>query len=404
MEDAGAQRAFYAGRVDRVGHLLAGRGLDVLIVAVALAAAAGSATRAPGSRPEGFLLVLETVAVAGLVLALLLRRAAPFLAPAGTWLASAGLSFLDGELIVHQPAASIAGFVAAVLLGNQASARRSWAGLGIVALSAAVVVFNDPTHSLAELVLVPVLFSVGWLVGFALHEGGQEAEAARLRADRAERDRQLAARVAVAEERARIARELHDVVAHAVSVMVLQVGAVRHHMREEDVEDREALQNVEQAGRTALGEMRRLLDALRSDDDATERSPQPGLADLGRLVEQARRSGLEVDMQVQGTPTTLPATLDLSAYRIVQEALTNTIKHARANRVEITLVYGKDELSIEVRDDGRGLAASDGHGHGLVGMGERVHIFGGTLVAGAGARGGYALRATLPYAGVADDD
>ena len=284
-------------------------------------------------------------------------------------------------------------------MDNQASARRSWAGLGIVALSAAVVVVNDPTHSLAEVVLVPVLFSVGWLVGFALHEGGQEAEAARLRADRAERDRQLAARVAVAEERARIARELHDVVAHAVSVMVLQVGAVRHRMREEDVEDREALQNVEQAGRTALGAMRRLLDALRSDDDATERSPQPGLADLGRLTEQARRTGLEVDVQVEGTPTTLPATLDLSAYRIVQEALTNTIKHARANRVEITLVYGQDQLAIEVRDDGQGLAATDGHGHGLVGIGERVHIFGGTLVSGAGENGGYLLRATLPYAG-----
>ncbi len=395
----GARRTFYAGRVDRVELLLAGRGLDLLIVAMAVAAAAGSVTRAPGSRPEGVLLVLEAVAVVGLVLALLLRRAAPFLAPAGTWLASAGLSFLDGELIVHQPAASVAGIVAAVLLGNQAGARRSWAGLGIVALSAAVVVFNDPTHSPAELVLVPILFSVGWLVGFALQEGAQETEAARLRANRAERDRQLAARVAVAEERARIARELHDVVAHAVSVMVLQVGAVRHRMRPEDVEDREALQNVEQAGRTALGEMRRLLDALRSEDDATERMPQPGLSDLGRLAEQARSTGLEVDVQVQGTPTALPATLDLSAYRIVQEALTNTIKHARANRVDITLGYGQDELAIEVRDDGRGLAAPDGHGHGLVGIGERVHIFGGTLVSGVGAHGGYVLRANLPYAG-----
>ena len=385
--------------MDRVEHLLTGRALDFLIVAMAVAAAVGTVTRAPGTRPEGLLLVLEAVAVIGLVLALLLRRVAPFLAPAGTWLASAGLSFLDGELIVHQPAASIAGIVAAVLLGNQATARRSWAGLGIVALSAAVVVFNDPTHSPAELVLVPILFSVGWLVGFALHEGAEETEAATLRAMRAERDRQLAARVAVAEERARIARELHDVVAHAVSVMVLQVGAVRHRMRPEDVEDREALQNVEQAGRTALGEMRRLLDALRSEDDATERMPQPGLGDLGRLAEQARHTGLDVDVHVLGTPAVLPATLDLSAYRIVQEALTNTIKHARANRVDITLDYGQDELAIEVRDDGRGPAGSDGHGHGLVGIGERVHIFGGSLVTGAGEHGGYALRASLPYAG-----
>lgn len=387
--------------MDRVEHLLTGRALDLLIVAMAVAAAAGTVTRAPGSRPEGLLLVGEAVAVAGLVLALLLRRAAPFLAPAGTWLASAGLSFLDGELIVHQPAVSVAGIIAAVLLGNQPFARRSWAGLGIVALSAAVVVFNDPTHSPAELVLVPILFSVGWLVGFALHEGAEEAEAATLRATRAERDRQLAARVAVAEERARIARELHDVVAHAVSVMVLQVGAVRHRMPPEDVEDREALQNVEQAGRTALGEMRRLLDALRSEDDTADRMPQPGLLELGRLAEQARRTGLDVDVQVQGAPTVLPATLDLSAYRIVQEALTNTIKHARAKHVDITLDYGQDELAIEVRDDGQGPATHDGHslGHGLVGIGERVHIFGGTLQAGAGEHGGYALRASLPYAG-----
>lgn len=385
--------------MDRVERLLAGRGLDLLIVAMAVAAAIGSVTRAPGSHPDNVLLVLEAAAVVGLILALLLRRAAPFLAPAGTWLASAGLSFLDGGLIVHQPAASIAGMLAAVLLGNQAVARRSWAGLGIVALSAAVVVANDPAHTLAELVLVPLLFSVGWLVGFALREGTREAKAATLRADRAERDRQLAARVAVAEERARIARELHDVVAHAVSVMVLQVGAVRHRMRPEDAEDREALQNVERAGRTALGEMRRLLDALRSEDDDAERMPQPGLSDLGRLVEQARATGLEVDVRVHGTPAELPATLDLSAYRIVQEALTNTIKHARASRVDIDVAYGQDDLVIKVRDDGRGLAASDGRGHGLVGIGERVHIFGGTLTAGAAEHGGYVLRATLPYAG-----
>ena len=210
-----------------------------------------------------------------------------------------------------------------------------------------------------------MLFAVGWLVGFALRERTQETRAAEQRAAQAERDREVAARIAVAEERARIARELHDVVAHAVSVMVLQVGAVRHRMPASDTENREALGNVEQAGRAALAEMRHLLDAMRREGDEVELVPQRGLGDLDALVGEVRASGLEVRVKVLGEPTVLPSTLDLSAYRIVQEALTNTLKHARARRADVAIAYRDTELLVEVRDDGRGPAETDGLGHGL---------------------------------------
>ncbi len=204
----------------------------------------------------------------------------------------------------------------------------------------------------------------------------------------------------MAEERGRIARELHDVVAHAVSVMVLQVGAVRHRMPESDTEDREALRNVEQAGRTALAEMRRLLNAMRRDDDQLELVPHPGLDDLDTLVDDVRAAGLPVRLQVHGEPFALPPALDLSAYRIVQEGLTNALKHAHASQAEVEVSYGADELRLEVRDDGRGGPSVDGGlGHGLVGVRERVKIYGGDMTAGASAAGGFALRARLPLDG-----
>ena len=228
-----------------------------------------------------------------MILGLLLRRRAPFVAPAGTWLVSAGLSFLDGRLIVGQAAISIAGMIAAILLGNLREAHKARAGLLVVVVCAVTIIYNDPTHSVGSLFFVPVLFAVGWLVGLALHERAEQTEAAEQRAARAERERENAARLAVAEERARIARELHDVVAHAVSVMVLQVGAVRHRMPQ-GTADREALHNVEHAGRTALAEMRRLLGAMRRDDDELDLTPQPGLDMLPGLMQDVRAAGLDV--------------------------------------------------------------------------------------------------------------
>jgi signal transduction histidine kinase len=266
----------------------------------------------------------------------------------------------------------------------------------IVLAGITAVVYNIPSHTTAELILIPVEFGITWAVGFALRARSEQAEAAETRAMRAERERDAAARIAVAEERARIARELHDVVAHAVSVMVLQVGAVRHKLPEAQAHDREALRGVERAGRTALTEMRRLLAAMRRDGEEVEFTPQPGLDGLDELLAQVGRAGLPVELHVDGEPVPLPRGVDLSAYRIVQEGLTNALKHAHASTADVTVRYRPEELEIEVRDDGLGSATADGLGHGLVGVRERVKIYGGQMAAGAAAEGGFVLSTRLP--------
>ncbi len=285
---------------------------------------------------------------------------------------------------------------AAVLLGNLQNERQARLGLVIVLAGAATIVYNRPGHGAGELAFAPLLFVIGWLAGYALRERAEQAEAAEERAAQAERERDAASRIAVAEERARIARELHDVVAHAVSVMVLQVGAVRHRL--EDPDDRGALESVEQAGRTALAEMRRLLGAMRRDGDGVQLGPQPGLGELGPLLEEVGRAGLPVELHVEGERLDLPRGIDLSAYRIVQEGLTNALKHAQATQADVTVRYAPAELELEVRDDGRGTAASDSLGHGLVGIRERVSIYGGEMTARPANGGGFVLSARLPLA------
>jgi signal transduction histidine kinase len=336
-------------------------------------------------------------AVLVLVAPLFARRRFPFAAPAAYWLMAAGLTFVDGLLIPFIGSLGVVGLATAFLLGNLRDDKQAGVGLAIVLGCIVVVVSTIPgPQSASDLVFIPLRFVVAWIAGFALRERSLQAEAAEMRATMAERERDAAARIAVAEERARIARELHDVVAHAVSVMVLQIGAVRHKLTDTFAEDREALGRVEQAGRTALTEMRRLLGAMRSDGDEAELSPQPGLDGLDSLLEDVGRAGLPVRLHVDGAPFALPRALDLSAYRIVQEGLTNALKHARASHADVTVRYGPEELEIEVRDDGRGLAASDGLGHGLVGIGERVKIYGGEMTTGPANGGGFVLNTRLP--------
>jgi signal transduction histidine kinase len=206
--------------------------------------------------------------------------------------------------------------------------------------------------------------------------------------------RLAAQREGAEEERLRIARELHDVVAHAVSVMVLQIGAVRHRLPAS--EDRDALTGVERAGRTALAEMRTLLAAMRRDGDEAELVPQPGLDGLDTLLDEVGRAGLPVRLQVYGEPVVLPRGIDLSAYRIVQEGLTNALKHAHAGTADVTIRYAPAQLQLEIRDDGVGSATGDGLGHGLIGIRERVKIYGGEMMAGSGNGGGFVLSARLP--------
>jgi signal transduction histidine kinase len=373
--------------------------LDALIVLAALQVALEVALRHEAGREPRTTPWFAVPAIAILVLALLARRRLPFAAPASVWLYGAALSFVDGRLVVFTVGVQVAGMGASFLLGNVRDSFQARVGLAIVVGCAAILEYNDPEHSAGALIFIPVLFAIAWLAGFALRERAAQAEAAEERATYAEREREAAARIAVAEERARIARELHDIVAHAVSVMVLQVGAVRHKLPQTLEEDRDALRGVEQAGRTALAEMRRLLGAMRRDGEDPELAPQPGLGGLDSLVDEVGRAGLPVRLNVEGEPSPLPGAIDLSAYRIIQEGLTNALKHARASHADVVVRYGPDELHIDVRDDGEGSSTSDGLGHGLVGIRERVKIFGGEMTAGNAKEGGFILSARLPLSG-----
>ena len=381
--------------MSRLWVLARSYGVDVLIVLAAIAGVLDVALRDDAQAPRTtHWLVVPAIAL--VVLPLLGRRRFPFAAPAAVWLAATAASFVDGRLIVFAVSASVAGLVAAFLLGNLRDDVQAWSGLAIAVGGAATIIYNDPDHSPGDFVFTPILFAIGWLAGYALRERAVQAEAAEERAAYAEREREAAARIAVAEERARIARELHDVVAHAVSVMVLQVGAVRHRLPKTQEDDRDALGHVEQAGRTALAEMRHLLGAMRRDGDGVELAPQPGLDDLDALLEEIGRAGLPVRLHLDGDPLRLPRAIDLSAYRIVQEGLTNALKHARASRADVTVRYATDGIQIEVHDDGAGRSTDDGAGHGLVGIRERVKIYGGEMTAGAATGGGFVLSARLP--------
>jgi signal transduction histidine kinase len=337
------------------------------------------------------------LAMAILVLPLLAWRRFPFAAAAAYWLIAIAITLVDGTLIPFVDSLSVVGLAAAFLLGNLRDRRHAWLGLAIVVGSMLIVVHYIPGHQpVSWYVFITLRYVAAWIAGYALHERSERVEEAEVRAVRAEHEREAAARIAVAEERARIARELHDVVAHAVSVMVLQVGAVRHKLPRDLEEDREALGRVEQAGRRALAEMRRLLGAMRRDGDDLELAPHPGVERLDSLVEDVSRAGLPVRLHVDGNAFPLPRGVDLSAYRIVQEGLTNALKHAHASQAEVTFHYAPDELQIEVRDDGEGRATTDGLGHGLVGIRERVKIYGGEMTAGSAPEGGFVLGARLP--------
>jgi len=335
-------------------------------------------------------------ALAVLVLPIFARRRFPFAGPAAYWLLGAGITFVDPLLIPYTNALIPIGMAVAFLLGNLRDSRKAGAGLAVVVGSMVTIIYNIPGHSASQLVFVPIEFVAGWVAGFAVRERAEQAEAAEVRATAAELERDAAARIAVAEERARIARELHDIIAHAVSVMVLQVGAVRHKLPDELAEDRDALQGVERVGRAALAEMRRLLAVMRRDEDRAELAPQPGLDALDSLVKDIGRAGLPVGLHVEGEPFPLPRGIDLSAYRIAQEALTNALKHAHASHADVTIHYTPDEVQIEVRDNGHGPVTSNGHGHGLIGIRERVKLYGGELTTGTAHDGGFILSTRLP--------
>jgi signal transduction histidine kinase len=216
-----------------------------------------------------------------------------------------------------------------------------------------------------------------------------------------EEQRELQAQAAVAVERGRIARELHDVIAHNVSMIVVQAGAAARVLAGDAPHVRDALEAIEATGRETVDEMRRLLGVLRRADDGLALAPQPGLRDLESLVTHVREAGLPVELRFEGEPLALPPGIDLSAYRIVQEALTNALKHAGGARAQVTVRYQTGAVELEIRDDGDGSGEGGGTGHGLIGMRERVALWGGRLDAGRPEGGGWAVLARLPVGSTA---
>jgi signal transduction histidine kinase len=242
---------------------------------------------------------------------------------------------------------------------------------------------------------VSTVIAAAWAIGLAVRQ--QRAYTGGLR-EQAERR----AQAQVAEERLRIARELHDVVAHGMSLIAVQAGVANHVIGQRPDEAARALASIETTSRAALGEMRRLLGVLRDSDGAREDpalEPSPGLADMGDLVSHTEHAGIRVDLEVRGQPVALPAGVDLTAYRIVQEALTNVVKHAGADATRVVVAYGPEAISLEIADDGHGVAGPLEEGHGIVGMRERVGLYGGQLEAGPIPGRGFRVSARLPLGG-----
>ncbi|MFE3945984.1 sensor histidine kinase [Streptomyces sp. NPDC059118] len=255
-------------------------------------------------------------------------------------------------------------------------------------------------------VVLTVPFVLAWVLGDSMRTRRAYFSQLEERAARLEREREAQSKVAVAAERARIARELHDVVAHNVSVMVVQADGAAYVMDAAPDQAKQALETISSTGRQALAEMRRLLGVLRTGDaqESGEYVPQPDVGQIEDLIEQVRQTGLAVDFKIEGTPRSLPSGVELTAYRIVQEALTNTRKHGGPDAgASVRLVYFDDGLGLLVEDDGRGAAhelyedgGADGAGHGMIGMRERVGMVGGTLDAGPRPGGGFRISALLP--------
>jgi signal transduction histidine kinase len=283
--------------------------------------------------------------------------------------------------------------IAIYTVANLEERRRAFWGLLAGGVLGAAWIGFDPMDTTWSLRVQGLAWLSPWIIAWL---AGALVRSRRLHVQGLVREREEKALTAVAEERNRIARELHDVIGHSVSVMTVQASAVRRLMREDQGKERAALETVESTGREALAEMRRMVGVLRGSDGAPDLAPPPTLDQLGGLVEKFRAAGLDVVLQTDGDPAPLPPGLDLTAYRVVQEALTNTLRHAHATRAAICIRYGAGRLTVAVRDDGRGPDPADEPGHGLLGMRERVAVYGGELVTGPAPGGGYELRAEIP--------
>ena len=385
--------------MSRIEHLARTYWFDLLIAVLTIVAMLDVVLGRGSSGAPTTTLWFCLPALAILVLPVFARRWFPFAGPAAYWLLAAGISFVDPLLIPYPESLFPIGLAAAFLLGNLRDVRRAGLGLAIVVGAAATLVYNIPGHSVDQLVFIPVDFAVSWVAGVAVRARGEQAEVAQTRATQAERGREENARRAVFEERVRIARELHDVVAHHVSMMGVQAGAARVVIDRDRIKAKESLTAIEVSSRQAVGELYRLLGFLRQAGDRDDLAPRPGLSQLPRLAASMSESELAVAVSIEGEERSLPPMIDVSAYRIVQEALTNTLKHSAASRADVRVRYWPGELELEIIDDGRGATARSGTspgGLGLIGMRERAALHGGQLTAGPASGGGFAVRVKLP--------
>jgi signal transduction histidine kinase len=346
-------------------------------------------------------------AVAALVatMPLLLRRRFPFGAPAFLFAGLALVSLVSPAAVYGGTSFTLFALMLAFWAAGAQRERQPAVAGAAIGLAAVVVVLATGGRGGvvrtgdAELSLfIWSLIAVGLPLGaFALGARAQRAAELQERADRLEREREERTRAAVAAERARIARDLHDVIAHSVTVMTVQGGAARLLLDSDPGRARGPLLVVEETGHQALADMRRLVGIVQDEPArAPALTPQPGLADLPALAEKLQRAGLPTDLVVHGEPEALTPGVELAAYRVVQEALTNTLKHAGPATARVTVIYESQALRLEISDDGPGTSSQQDGGHGLVGMRERVALYGGRLEVGPRTGGGFSVRARLP--------
>jgi signal transduction histidine kinase len=328
-------------------------------------------------------------------LPLLLRHRLPFAAPVFAFAAQTAMAFADPTLGAETT--SFAGILLAFwVVGAHNEGKQAIAGAAIGFAALAVIVRVDVKLGLEEALWTMAFGGVVCLVAYALQRPAKRAAELRNRAGRLEREREERERAAAAEERRRIARELHDLIGHSVTLMTVQAGAARVLLADDPEQAREPIIAVEETGRRALADIRRLLGILHSRESEPALAPQPSLVQLDALLEQARDAGLPVELTVEGDRKAIPPGVDLAAYRIVQEALTNTRKHAGPARARVALHYRPEALELAVTNDGRVRASGADGGHGLVGMRERTALYGGELEAGPRPEGGFEVRARLP--------
>lgn len=299
-----------------------------------------------------------------------------------TWIAVVIVFYTIGAELPRPSSLRIGGITALFMLG--------WAVIGAIMLE---------SISAVSLITTMIVTVTPLLLGREIHSQRRRVEELRERVERADRDREEKARRAVAEERTRIARELHDVVAHQMTVMTLQADGARRIADGSDPRVIEALETIGDAGHSALAEMRRTVALLRAPEEESDTKPLPHLGDVEQLIEAVRAAGLPVDLAIEGEVRPLAEGTELSAYRIVQESLTNSVRHGGPDvSAKVVIDYGDDQLDVLILDDGRGVSADigDGVGNGIIGMRERIGMLGGELSAGPHAGGGYEVHATIP--------